>query len=105
MTGTPKRSVKTGARTAPRVEILVIRGLENDTSPLHLRQLLSGCDIEDLGILVQMDERERVVAFVTLRKGEGSSAMKLLDFSTWRVRNLIVEVIEEDECRELLWPQ
>lgn len=97
--GTQKRSVKTKATIEPKHEILRIRGLKMDASPRRLRKLLRQHDMEPVAILIKADDRRRAVAFITLRKDEVLNGLRLLSM------NIDAWMLNEDERRELRWPQ
>jgi hypothetical protein len=90
---------KTRATTKPKQEILRIRDLKLSTNPQSLLELLKRYDINPVDILIKMDEKRRVTAFITVHENLVLPLNDLLD------RNINAWVVNEEEHGKLRWPR
>ena len=91
---------KTKTTTKPKREILRIRDLKLSTNPQSLLELLKRYDINPVDILIKMDEKRRVTAFITMH--ENSALLPLIDLLD---RNINAWVVNEEEHGKLRWPR
>ena len=95
MTGTRKKTRRT---TEPKREILRIRDLKLSTSPQRLLTLLKRYDISPVDMVIKMDDKRRVAAFITV---PGTGTLPLIE---WLGLNINAWVVYEEESGKLQWP-
>lgn len=95
MTETRKKKRRTAE---PKREILRIRDLKLSTNPQSLLKLLKRYDISPVDMVIKMDDKRRVAAFITVF---GNGTLPLIE---WLDTNIDAWIVHEEESGKLRWP-